>query len=271
MTRRRRPRTSEERLVAAVGSVARGVVGGRIRNVRQAAPLERNTGSTETGGAFDPNANPIVIGLGATPGADPVYEIVIGAGATATTNGDIVIGHSATSNGGTAVGENSTSNSGAVAVGDGSEATGSDSVAIGLFATASTDDAIAIGNSAQAIAASAIAVGKSAAAVAYGVAIGELAATQASDGVAIGHFTNIHLSATRGTAIGYGAGVGGFHSHSTAIGAEANTTAANQVMLGTAADTVKLPGNFDVAALPTADPGISGLVWNNGGTLVVSP
>jgi hypothetical protein len=104
---------------------------------------------------------------------------------------------------------------------------GSASLQIGQLSTASANLSVALGYGTDATALGSVAVGASAQSWAFGsVALGRAALAS-------------HDSST---ALGYDANA--VHSSSTAVGAGAVTTAADQVMLGTADHTVVVPGVF---------------------------
>ena len=112
------------------------------------------------------------------------------------------------------IGTNTTGNLQSVVVGNGATATGGNAVAIG------SNDATASSNGTV--------IKKTTADIA-GVAVGSGAE---ATGNGIG----------RATAVGYYAKA--THSNSTAIGAGATSTAANQIVLGTNNETVRIPGNL---------------------------
>ncbi|MET7363287.1 hypothetical protein ABZS76_33285 [Streptomyces sp. NPDC005562] len=100
---------------------------------------------------------------------------------------------------------------GATSLGKGASALGDQSTAVGLNASAAVDGAVAIGSQASASQAGAVAVGQSA--LAHG---------------------------TQATALGDSARA--VFDQSTAVGAGAQVTRPSQVVLGTAADLVDIPG-----------------------------
>ena len=111
------------------------------------------------------------------------------------------------------IGTNTTGNLQSVVIGNGATATGGNAVAIG------SNDATASSN---------------------GTAD---RTTAASAGVAIGSGAEATGNGTgRATAVGYYAKA--THYNSTAIGAGATSTAANQIVLGTNNETVRIPGNL---------------------------
>lgn len=115
--------------------------------------------------------------------------------------------------------------------GSGATASGVNSVALGSTAAATNTDATALGRASLADAAS-TAIGSSAVAFADGVngstAIGFRATARAPLSVSIG-----------GLAL-----VAATHTNSMAMGVSATTTAAHQIMLGTATETVVAPGGI---------------------------
>lgn len=133
-----------------------------------------------------------------------------------------------------------------IAIGDGTNATASpQSTAQGAVAIGGSDGAAV--NGARASGATSVALGSGNASVAGALASG-------AEAVAIGTGTTVNV--TRGVAIGYGSqaiatsgtALGSFanvftgHTNSTAVGQNATTTAANQIMLGTSSETVYVPG-----------------------------
>jgi hypothetical protein len=128
-----------------------------------------------------------------------------------------------------------------VQLGPGADASFIKAVAIGSGATAAGSSAIAIGEDAVASHTNAIAIGEDAVASGNrGTALGLAAWATGQDSVAVGAVAE---------ATGVGAGAFGWnttasHTDSTALGALAATTASSQVMLGTASQTVVVPGTF---------------------------
>lgn len=108
-------------------------------------------------------------------------------------------------------------------------------VVIGAKASSNSNNTVVIGNNATATGSNAVSIGSDTTKVTnasnYSVAIGTGAeATGNSSGKA--------------TAVGYDAKATGYNS--TAIGAGATATASNQIVLGTASDTVYIPGKLVV-------------------------
>lgn len=185
---------------------------GPVSMVQQVADLRKNLSRLDKSHAsrFDPNADPIVIGAGARASGGTGAEAV---GLNAMADGAYS----------TAIGNNTwAAHDYAVAVGTGAGARTAGSVAIGYDAVTDSsssghDNAVAIGSHASAIGASSVAIGYN-------------AEVDGADSVAVGHFAT--------TAA---------HLRSTAIGAAATATADDQIMLGTASQTVEIPGNLHVA------------------------
>lgn len=197
MTRRRRPRTAQERVVGVLGTVAPGSLGGRIRNTRPAVVPKPNTGQSATGD-FDPNENPVIIGAGATAG------------------------------GGSSPSSPATGYAGSVAIGSGAVAGNAVSVAIGHNANADGDSRVAVGVAAQAVSDSATAVGESA--NAYGVqsvSVGSSSLTSGDSAVAVGVAQALGVE-----AIAVGAFAHARFDQSIAIGSAAVANATGQVMIG---------------------------------------
>ena len=113
---------------------------------------------------------------------------------------------------------------------DGASASGTNAVALGRSADATGYDSVAIGRTSKAYGGDfATAVGAFTWADEEGSsAFGGAASAQAVESMALGFNTHIAFG----------------HTHSTAVGADVETTAANQVMLGTGSDTVVVPGTF---------------------------
>lgn len=153
------------------------------------------------------------------------------------------------------------------ALGDNASASGLNSEATGANSVASGNRANAHGSSASAAGDRTVAVGTSAnAAGADGTAIGDATSASSASSTALGSgalATNTNTTCVgkgansnqdRGTAVGAVAAATGTsstaigsnsvasHATATAVGKSAATDAANQVMLGTATETVKMPG-----------------------------
>lgn len=163
--------------------------------------------------------------------------------ASATAVGDNAQATAANS---TAIGTNSTSSNGGVAVGSSASATGVTTVAVGTSAAAPATDGVAIGANAAitgAGSASSTVVGSGASSSNTNVtAVGKGANSNSDRGTAVGAVATV--TAANGTAVGSNTTVA--HATSTAIGKGATTTAVNQVMLGTATETVVAPGNATI-------------------------
>lgn len=117
---------------------------------------------------------------------------------------------------------------------------GTDSQAFGSGAIAGDDSALAVGFLAEAAGPSSTAVGRQAQAVGDSAsAFGLQSSAQNDNSTAIG--TTAAASADGATALGQATDAG--HASATALGKGATTTAANQIMLGTATEYVHFPGN----------------------------
>jgi hypothetical protein len=126
--------------------------------------------------------------------------------------------------------------------------TGSNSVQLGPDdASASGPNSLALGRAADASGYDAVAVGRTSKAYGgdYSTAVGAFSWADEDSSTAIGGAAS--AQAVDSTALGFNTLVVWTHTHSTAVGADAETTSANQVRLGTTADTVSVPGNLTVA------------------------
>jgi hypothetical protein len=218
----------------AIGNAA--VTGGN--SVAIGASVNASTGSGNT-----------AIGQGLVIPATTADAVVIGNTASVV-SGSVSIGKSALGTGtsSTAVGTSADS-SGAysAALGKNARAQGAQSAAFGVDALASSTYATALGQASQAVSGSA-------------TAVGALATATAGSATAVGKSATAAQSAT---AIGTSANAG--FTRSTAIGMDAATTASNQIMLGTSAETVVVPGKTQLAgqvgfygATPAAKLAITG-------------
>lgn len=151
-----------------------------------------------------------------------------------------------------------------LAAGSDSQHTGSGpvSLVVGIGATSPGDSATAIGPAATAAGTNSTAIGKSTnASGEYSTAIGSSSSVQGLSGLAAGRTASSTGEAA--TALGSGAQADGRKStalgtgssapfeQSTAVGAGAATSGPNQIMLGTALDTVEIPqGSGLVLASP---------------------
>lgn len=148
-----------------------------------------------------------------------------------------------------------------LAIGNGSIASSNSATAIGVGAVSTNGGGIALGTSARTTGASATALGESAVAGASAVSVGN-AATADGGSIAIGQDAT-SLSVLQGTAVGnnsqvtanYGVALGYLansgHSNSVAMGANSATTTTNQIRLGTASETVSVPGVLEVSGTQT--------------------
>ncbi len=106
------------------------------------------------------------------------------------------------------------------------------------------------------------------------VAIGALAGNggQSNNSVAIGYIAGVSGQGSESVAIGYNTVC--THNYSVALGKEATTTASNQIVLGTATETVKIPGQLDVSnnslRITTTDSNCSLLINEEIGTTLTT-
>jgi hypothetical protein len=197
----------------------------------------------------------IAIGNGASVGwaADPITfpnigSIAIGAGATTEEREATAVGYQSYAGyqASTALGSGAgANNAGATAIGYATDADGIDSFCMGANGYAQGDDSIVIGTTAYAADTDAVAIGSQANALGGlgTVALGALARGDNDYATAIGY--DSWARAARSSALGYQAEVlNALHTDSTAIGTGATVTAANQIMLGTATETVVVPGQL---------------------------
>jgi autotransporter adhesin len=234
-----------------------------LRRIRQ---LEKRS----SGGGFDPNETPVIIGQNATAGATftpsspaggALKAVVIGWSADATASYAVAIG-GGFSNGAQASGDSSVavgrdasaSATGAVAIGYGASSSGTSnsSVAVGTGSTASSEGSVALGDSAWAHNFFATALGAdSNAGGDNGTAVGTSTSATGTNSTAVGTSTQAHNSGS--TALGAAAHAN--HDHATAIGAGAIAGQDNQIMLGTTADFVEIPGAGSANGLVLAEQG----------------
>lgn len=218
----------------------------------------------KSGGSFDPNEDPVIIGANAltddggspsNPTSAYTAVVVIGANSEGDANGVVAIGD-------TAIAEASH----AVAIGYASRSEGAGAVSIGDNAGSHTTvaaSAVSVGDHAQAKATDGVAIGhNSVVSGGYGVSIGPGSGgtnplhhtTAALNGIAIGresyagesgiaigygaatdydYISSTFTGSTKGTAVGYGSNASG--NSDTAIGASAEATGGYGVALGDAA------------------------------------
>ena len=157
--------------------------------------------------------------------------VVIGSGINARGADTVAIGRAVTASGGSTV-----------TIGRASSATKAGAVAIGRGATAAGDNSVSIGASAGATAtggqttgAGSVSIGNLTIATGRSVAIGDQAQALGTRSVAIGGYSTRN---SRWTAAS--------NEYSVAIGAGARTSADHQIVLGTADETVYIPGNLVV-------------------------
>ena len=146
-----------------------------------------------------------------------------------------------------AIGNDAVANSAnALALGIGAIATNASVVAVGKSAYGTGQGAVVIGENSLA-AVEGVSIGAGTEAGSAGIAIGAGAITQATNAVAVGSASGATKDTS--TAIGYAATAA--YTNSTAVGASATTTAAYQVRLGTATETVSIPGMLHVSGTVT--------------------
>lgn len=224
---------NDEQHPALVFANANGTYSGKINMNVTTGVVTMNGGSGTIG------QRSVAIGLAQTLNNTPENIVAIGNGATSNDGHNVVIGYrGAVEAGGIAIGgafdddngSNTQANTNAIAIGRNALATGDQSVAIGSrfnnnTTTASGTHSVAIGTRANS---------GSADGAAQGIAIGYRASATGAHSIAIGAEDN---TSTRTIASG---------RYSTAIGAGAQATQDNQIVLGTNRDTVCIPGNLVV-------------------------
>lgn len=172
-------------------------------------------------------------------GAGPHRALLFGGSLTGSGSSDVIVaGQGSSANGDFIVAVGTSTQVGGV---PGVDSPASDVVAFGHICTVGpgADDAIAVGHSTFAEGIESIAVG-------HGAHAGGLDPLgNDTQGTAVGAGTDVN--AYQGSAFGAVASVGTGHDQSTAVGANAATTAANQVMLGTATEDVQAPGDAHLA------------------------
>ena len=72
------------------------------------------------------------------------------------------------------------------------------------------------------------------------------------------------------TFVGYNTDINGNHSHSTAIGADAKITEDNQIVIGTTADNVKIPGTIELSGTFSGDISFNDNIRVSGSTILQS-
>ena len=191
------------------------------------------------------------------------YTVAIGVRAEAAGNNSIAIG-------GMTGNEYTSAASNGIALGTGTKASGNSSIALGLQAKVTGEGAITVGNSAYGGGNKSIAIGRSAKAEGTNsISIGNNAGTPLLNGtttkinsISVGNLTTAAgkgaiaigdqatASGEKSIAIGpYGENgkmTTASHTYSVAIGSGAQTTSTYQIVLGTANDTVYIPGNLRV-------------------------
>lgn len=151
-----------------------------------------------------------------------------------------------------------------LAMGVGARATGANSIAMSTYAvcTASGDSSIAIGNNNSSFV-QGIGIGFVTQGLNYGTGLGGYSKANGDYSTALGYYSyaTVNYSTTIGSNAAANTG-----TYNTAIGYNAKTTIANNFILGTATEKVKVPGNLDIAGTLTlgASPVIlSGATWTN--------
>jgi hypothetical protein len=139
------------------------------------------------------------------------------------------------------------------AAGDSGHAgSGTSSVSLGAY-DASGYGSVAIGDNGEASGDGAVAAGPGASALGLSsTATGDVAQAWGDLGSAYGN--QARANAFKATALG--ANTRALHSRATAVGEGAQTTASNQVMLGTASDDVHLPGTYSTPSARHLKQGI---------------
>lgn len=126
-----------------------------------------------TGSSFDPNEDPVTVGLGATASggsgavalghnasADGTTSVSIGNSSFASGTQSIAVGDTSNAdNNAIAIGDNTNAYIGSVAVGTGAQATGTDATALGANTNAAGDHATAVGVGAHAPGSNTIVIG----------------------------------------------------------------------------------------------------------------
>jgi hypothetical protein len=143
-----------------------------------------------------------------------------------------------------------------MAIGNGAVASNTTSLAVGIAAKATNNYSMAVGNNAIAGGVDTLAVGRGSQAYESGaMSIGQASIAQGTGAVAlqsevvgnssIGIGTSSSVTATNSTAIGPGAT--SIYNDSSAFGKNATTTTTNEIVLGTSADAVHVPGRIEGA------------------------
>jgi hypothetical protein len=173
--------------------------------------------------------------------ATGLLSTTLGAGASANFSGATALGGHASVSGvnGTAVGANSTADSSGVAVGATASAVPL-GVAIGYQARTSSPavGGVAVGRNANAQAANAVALGADAVGAGTGSVAAGSGALAYQDGIALGR----EAAATAVAAVAIGAEAQALYDRSVALGPGSETTAADQIALGTPDSTTVIPG-----------------------------
>ena len=79
-----------------------------------------------------------------------------------------------------------------------------------------------------------------------------------------------NINGNYNTFVGYNTDINGNHSHSTAIGADANVTEDNQIVIGTTADNVKIPGTIELNGTFSGDISFNDNIRVSGSTILQS-
>ena len=161
---------------------------------------------------------------------------------------------------------------GELACGSGATANpGTGATAIGINAKATADGAVAFGSNANASAISAMAFGLGTAASEQGsVALGQGATSSGSASTAVGFAARAFGNDS--VAVGDTATAGSADvNFSTALGFGAQTTAANQMMFGTATNIYALPGVNSAASRAAQQPPLMMLTVDAAGNIATAP
>lgn len=197
------------------------------------------------------------VSIGHWAKATATNSIALGANSTTSGANSVAIGHGATTNSGAnsvAIGIGSKANGTfASSLGWNSEANGEGAVALGTNLKAKAG-ALALGTSGNASGNKSIAIGHSASATKHcAVAIGGYRPQATGNfSIAIGTSTDDEdaaqqTKATAANSIAIGTYAQALHSYSTAIGFNAKTTRARELVLGDVLTTVSIPGKLSVS------------------------
>jgi Head domain of trimeric autotransporter adhesin len=227
------------------GSQVYGTQGIAIGNTA----LSNASNGTAIGTESDTEASyAIAIGYQAVAGSAGVgtYGVAIGTQSTTNAPEATALGYFARSTNSytVTIGSNATTSGvNSIAIGYQSSATATDTVVVGRGASATATQGISIGAVVANTAQYGIGIGTQASvggggANAYGIGIGYIAIATGLSAIALG--AGASSAGSKSVAIGDSATTGGF-ADSVALGRSATCTAANQIMMGTATETVVFP------------------------------